>query len=38
MISAALVTKIFATYAGCWAMGYLIGARVAWMKKIISAA
>jgi hypothetical protein len=38
MIATALVTKIFATYAGCWAMGYLIGARVAWMKKIASAA
>lgn len=32
------VIKIFAVYAGCWALGFGMGKAVAWTKKIASIA
>lgn len=32
------VLKIFAVYAGCWALGFGMGKAVAWTKKIASIA
>lgn len=36
MISALVVAKIFAIYAGCWALGFGVGKAVAWTRKIAS--
>jgi len=38
MISVTVVVKIFATYAGCWALGYGAGTQVAFIKKMLGAA
>jgi len=38
MIDADTVAKIFATYAGCWALGYVVGLKVAYVKKLAQAA
>ncbi len=34
MIATSVILKIFATYAGCWALGFGMGKAVAWTRKI----
>jgi hypothetical protein len=34
MIDAVAVGKVFMALMGCWAMGYGIGASVAWVRRI----
>lgn len=36
MITVIVVSKIFAVYAGCWALGFGVGKSVAWTRKISS--